>query len=290
LFVNCFEAIRKGTQVSDTNKLVDICEAFIDYSEEPWLSNNRTDITNIISYLGNTKNEISNNVETEEYQWDHADEYWREVLGWVEAQITPSEFKKIIDEREEQAAEKRLHRYFFVEDLWDDLPDRAKRSLISADRDWFNGSSARIESILNEIRIAVEEILIQKFWNPLILWVDENENNQRRTQEFLEFKTELSNKAKMPSILDFERLLKMPITGTYLVEKGVSRDDRVWFIQDLQKSLYPLRRARNQAEHESENQLTYAEMNRFYNEFVGIGQPGVIRQLSQLLNSINGND
>ena len=81
----------------------------------------------------------------------------------------------------------------------------------------------------------------------------------------------------------------MPITGTYLVAKNVPRKSRVWFIQNLQRSLYPLRQARNRAEHESDSKFTIEDINEHYEEFVGIGQPGVIKQLVLLLFSINDN-
>ncbi|MFC1961652.1 hypothetical protein ACFLWN_01190 [Chloroflexota bacterium] len=216
--------------------------------------------------------------------------YWQRALAWAEDQLTPSDFKKIIDEREELSAERRLRKYFFGEVVWERLPERARRSLISADRDWFSGSIVRIEAILNEIRVSLEEILIQLFWKPLVIWAEKYGQNQRGTQEFLEFRTELTNKGKVPSILDFERICKMPIIGTYLVAMDVPREDRVWFIQNLQKSLYPLRQARNRAEREPGSEFTHEEINRFYEEFIGIGQPGVIKQLYLLINSINNNN
>ena len=104
------------------------------------------------------------------------------------------------------------------------------------------------------------------------------------------YKNGMKNTGKMPSILDFEHICKMPITGTYLVAMNVPREGRIWFIQSLQRSLYPLRQARNRAEHESGSEFTHEEINRFYEEFIGIGQPGVIKQLYLLLNSINNNN
>lgn len=275
--VDCFEAILSGNNKSEIKEIADICSFFVTVAKSWWP---------IVKNTWPDEEREMEVIDAKGETWN-LPEYWQHALGRAETQLTPSEFKKIIDEREEQAAEKRLHKYFFGEAIWEKLPERSRRSLISADRDWFSGSIVRIEAILNELRIAVEEILIQFFWEPLVIWVEKDGQNQRGTQEFQEFRIELTNKGKIPSILDFERICKMPITGTYLVAKNIPRESRLWFIQNLQKSLYPLRQARNRAEHESGSEFTHEEINRFYEEFIGIGQPGVIKQLHLLLNSIN---
>jgi len=271
--VDCFEAIRNRSSDKNLKEIATKCSFFVTVSKE-WWPDEEQEVE-----VKDAKGEL----------WS-VPGYWQRALAWAEDQLTPSDFKKIIDEREEQAAEKRLNKYFFGEVIWEKLPERSRRSLISADRDWFSGSIVRIEAILNELRIAVEEILIQFFWKPLVIWVEGSSRNQRGAQEFLDFKTELTNKGKMPNILDFEHICKMTITGAFLVNKEVPREDRVWFIQNLQKSLHPLRQARNRAEHESGSEFTHEEINRFYEEFIGIGQPGVIKQLYLLLNSINNNN
>ncbi|MFC2066842.1 hypothetical protein ACFLUO_07335 [Chloroflexota bacterium] len=283
--VDCFEAIRKGNRINDVNKLYNMCESFLGIYDEPWLKNIKSESQWLMPWQ--EKNEVERIIDTDGIYWRQPSDFWLKRLGWVEAQLTPSDFKTILDEREEQAAEKRLKKYFFKEDLWNQLPDRTRSSLISADRDWFGGSSARIEAILNELRIAVEELLIQEFWKPLGQWFDKHGRNCQGSQSFLDLKMELENKRKVPTILDFEHICKMQISGTYLVNKGVTREDRVWFIQSLQKSLFPLRRARNRAEHESDTQLTHEELNKYYNEFIGIGQPGIVEKLSELLFSLN---
>ncbi len=291
LFVDCFEAIRKGKKIADTKKLADICDLLAYFSDEPWLA--KKEPVDPLSYLlSNDLDDLTNNeatgvVDADGNYWEQVSEFWQYALGWVEAQLTPSDFKTILDEREEQAAEKRLKKYFFKEDLWNRLPARTRSSLISADRDWFGGSGARIEAILNELRIAVEELLILEFWKPLGQWFDKHGRNCQGSQSFLDLKLELENKRKVPTILDFEHICKMQISGIFLVNMGVTREDRVWFIQRLQESLFPLRRARNRAEHESGTQLTHEELNKYYNEFIGIGQPGVIEKLSKLLLSLN---
>jgi len=280
LFVDSFESIRKGNRINDTKRLAEICESFIELSGEPWLSNKRPDNT-LMSWLEDK--EVSNDVMTEEFYWDHASDFWENALGWLEAQLTPSEFKEILNEREENAAEKRLKTYFFEGDLWDTLPERTRSSLISADRDWFSGTVARKEAIFNELRIAAEELLHSGLWNPLAQWVQNLKEHNNDTKWLIERRQELSQKGLMPTLLDFERTCRLSITNVFLKEKGVSNEDRAWFCNQLPKSLYHLRRARNRAEHESDDQWTRQDLSRFYNEFIGIGQPGILPKLYRML-------
>ncbi|MFC1970843.1 hypothetical protein ACFLV0_02760 [Chloroflexota bacterium] len=95
--------------------------------------------------------------------------------------------------------------------------------------------------------------------------------------------TELSQKGSMPTLLDFERTCRLPITDAFLKEKGISNEKRVWFCNQLPKSLYHLRRARNRAEHESADQWTRQDLNKFYDEFIGIGQSGILPELCRIL-------
>ena len=98
--------------------------------------------------------------------------YWNWASGWLEAQLQPSDLRKLLDRQIDHEAERRLKTYFFEEALWQKIPDRAVKSLISADRDWFTGSGARIESVLSELTVAVEELLMQGLWPRLKKWVE----------------------------------------------------------------------------------------------------------------------
>ena len=87
----------------------------------------------------------------------------------------------------------------------------------------------------------------------------------------------------MPTLLDFERTCRLSITDVFLKEKGISNEERAWFCNQLPKSLYHLRRARNRAEHESDDQWTRQDLSKFYNEFIGIGRPGILPELCRIL-------
>jgi hypothetical protein len=266
--VDCFEAIKnEKSNNRDLRNLVSICTFFVTVAKN-WWPNDESEIV-----IKDSKGE----------SWS-VPEYWQYALGWTEAQLTPSQFKEIINEREEQAAEKRLQSYFFENNIWEILPERSKRSLISADRDWFNGSMVRFESIFNELTIAIEEILIQLFWNPLNAWIDKNNRNQQDILDFIRFRHDLRGKGKTPNLLDFERIFRMSVTNSYLETKKIPREGKIWLINEFGNSLDLLRKARNKAEHQPGIKFTHEQIDKIFGEFIGIGQQGVIKRLFVLLN------
>ncbi|MBN1602194.1 MAG: hypothetical protein JW915_11335 [Chitinispirillaceae bacterium] len=283
VFVEGYEVIKKGKDIQDTENLIKICESFLNYSEEPWLSNQRPDSN--YSWIGFTQqsNTINNRVETENYEYDSAVEYWRETLGWTEAQVTPSQYKKLINEREEEAAERRLKEYFFDGKNWDNIPDRAKSSLISADRDWFSGTSIRKEVILNHLAIATEEILYHGLWMKLDEFSNANTLDANLRNEYLKTKQEmLSNRirSKLRILADFCR---EPLTGNYLSKIRTGQQEKDWFQKRLPGIIHDLYNQRNNAEHELEKRWKRDEIGRYYREFIGIGSSGILPRLVQIL-------
>ena len=264
--VDCFEAIRAGSSIKDFKNLAGICSLIITIANSWWPSEEQA------SEVKDAKGE----------SWNYID-YWQHALGWVEAQLQPSELRELLSEREDQAAEQRLRVYFFGDELWAKLPERARSSLISADRDWFGGALARTEAVLNELKIATEELMLNGLWKPFEQWFGVRDNKRRDMQDFLKLKVELAEKRRLPTILDLERICRMSVTGFFLVEKGVSLKERQWFIKELPRSLYHLRKARNRAEHESIGNWAHQELTGFVAEFIGIGRPGVLPQLAKVL-------
>lgn len=280
LFVDCFEAIRRGNRIDDTKRLAEICESLIDFSDEPWLSNNRSDST----YMSwSTSSEIINDVKTEEYYWDHASDYWQYALGWVEAQLNQSQFKEVLDEREEQVAEKRLSTYFFSNVVWDLLPNRTRSALISADQDMFGGKLVRIESILNELKISIEEMFMVGLWNPMKHLISDESEVDNDLQAFVALRDKLKEKGLNPDLSHFEQLCRLPITDTYLTKRGIDKESRKWFAKKLPKCLALLRKARRKAEHGSDIEWTKEELFEYYAEFIGIGQQGIIPKIAKVL-------
>jgi len=264
--VNCFEAIRTGSDNKDLKEVVDICSYFVTVVKNWW---------------PDEEQEIE--VKDADGESWSLSEYWQNALGWASAQLTPSKFKEMINEREEQAAEQRLLKYFFGEDLWNKLPGRTKSSLISADRDWFEGRLIRVESILNELKIAIEEILLIGLWNPLNQWCINLNIVKENLEPFLKLRDELISKRMQPDLSHFERLCRFPIVHAFLKNKAITKDRREWFKDRLPNRLAWLRRARRNAEHIANREWTREELGMYYSEFIGIDKRGIILEIARIL-------
>jgi hypothetical protein len=299
--VNCFEAIRRGKRIKDRKQFASICQQLLNLCAETlWLKpkekKNPWDIPGFnfqptLAWQSNYwrfKNPWEKPTELKEVQ-DTDGEHWEPTLfwqranWWAQSQLEPSEIQTLIQTKEDQAAEERLHRYFFDDELWELLPDRARSSLISADRDWFGGERARIEALLNHLKVATEELLLHGLWEPLGQWVTNQGDKPEDRQYFLDLKTELDGKGFIPDISHYEIICRMNITTAFLKKNAVKPEDRQWFFVELPKSLKRLRKARRRAEHESSGKWTHLELQKFIAEFLGIGQSGVLPRLTRVL-------
>jgi len=265
--VDCLEALRARGHAGDPEGLAAICEQLAAESDEPWIRDR----------------EPPNIDDADNNYWESASDYWQYALGWVEGQLRPAELRDLLHRRDDEAAERRLRAYFFGDEPWAKLPERAKRSLVSADRDWLSGTGVRTESILNELKIAAEEMLLHGLWRPLEQWIEHSGGECGGSGEFLTLERELSAKHWLPDMSHFEKVCKMPIVRAFLQNKGIASDELDWFAQGLPVSLSTLRQVRARAEHASSNRWTRKGIHQYVTEFLGIGQPGVLPQLAKIL-------
>ena len=84
-------------------------------------------------------------------------EFWHSARAWASAQLSPSEYKKMREDDEKNAAETRLKNYFFGS-TWSYLPERAQERLINADLIWNSPQRVSRESVLNDLLRAAEEM------------------------------------------------------------------------------------------------------------------------------------
>jgi hypothetical protein len=270
LSVDCFEALKQGGRILDPKNIAPICGLIATVYSNWWILAPDEDIVK----------------DSEGNEWKVI-EFWQHASGWVEAQLKPSDMREFLNEREDSASEKRLRMYFFGDELWAKIPERAKSSLISSDRDWFGGSVARTEAILNELKIATEEILVNGLWKPLEKWLAAQKGNRHDIQELVSIMTEFTSKRRLPTLLNFERICRMPATGAFLADKKIELKNRQWFSIEMPRSLFRLRTARNDAEHEIGNQWDRESLRKYYEEFVGIGQLGTLPELCRILFSLS---
>jgi len=265
--VDCLEALRARGHANDPEGLAAVCEQFADESDEPWIRDR----------------EPTSISDAEDNYWESASGYWQYALGWAEAQLRPAELQDLLHRRDDEAAQQRLRAYFFGDDIWARLPERAKRSLVSADHDWLSGTNIRTESILNELKIAAEEVLLHGLWRPLEQWIEHSGEESGGSGEFLTLKRELSVKRWQPDMAHFEKVCKMPMVSVFLRERGVASDDQDWLAQELPDCLSRLRQIRSRAEHASSNRWTRKGIHQYVAELLGIGRPGVLPRLAKLL-------
>ena len=93
-------------------------------------------------------------------------EFWYGAKQWASAQLSPSEYRKMREADLTDAAERRLERYFF-RGTWASLPERAQERLVSADVSWNSRQRVSMESILNNLLRAVEEMCYSYMTRPL---------------------------------------------------------------------------------------------------------------------------
>ncbi len=209
--------------------------------------------------------------------------FWQRANWWAESQLDASELRQWRMEREDQAAERRLETYFFDDESWRSLSERARSSLVNADRDWFSGANTRSEALLNELKIATEEILLHGLWDSLDRWVAGPGRERKDIQVFLDLKAALAKAGLTPDLNHYEQLCRTAVAGAFLKRNGATGTERRWFAQQLPKRLRKLRNARRRAEHETASTWPRAQLKEFVAEFLGIGQPGIIPRLTKLL-------
>ena len=195
-------------------------------------------------------------------------------VRYVAYHFTPNQVRSS-HENGEEAAERRLQTDYFTDGLWELLPALAKQALISADRTFVDSTYGRRAAVLNELRIAMEEVLHHYFWEPLVEWARRQQGYQagpdfrgtRITQEHL------GN--KRPSLDNYEKEV-LPDMGTrhFLREIGLN-EESLYFKGYIER----LRKTRNIAEHTPDR----AEVDALYAEALGIGQRGVLPELVRLL-------
>ena len=201
--------------------------------------------------------------------------FWYGAEKWASAQLSPSEYRKMRDQDEKDAAEKRLRNYFFGSS-WPSLPERAQQALITADSNWHSPQRIRQASILNELLRASEEMCHNFIWEML-------ENNDEASKHLIAIEhTIVDHGRSEPNIRDYIRACKQTSFRRFLCRSKVNKGDIRFMTEDLPKSMTRLTDARNDAEHESGVSVSRDTLASFFNGFLGIGQPGILPQLARI--------
>ena len=172
--------------------------------------------------------------------------------------------------------EDRIRLYFFG-NTWDDLPDKARAALISADREYEN-TRGRRPIIFDHLRHAARAIMVESLWKPY--------------REFLHGKAadglkEPSDLKQVQQIIeddqsepDLAPLVKSPYFDEFLNTK--SQDTK--FVRALPRKLLDLNEWANKVSHE--HHWGYkgfeGQIRETYAEFLGIGRNGILPRLMRL--------
>lgn len=220
----------------------------------------------------------------EGYSWLFID-YDRILKEWIKGSFSLPEIRSIYETREDAAAERRLEVYYFPNGLWQALPKRAREALVSADRAFVSGGAGRSAAILNELRVAVVELLHQRLWEPLIAWAERPENHA--ASPFIRSERD-QLQGRSPDLDAFEKTLGDMETGRFLDQAGLDKEGLRFIKQQAVKTLQRLRLARNAAEHEPGHEADPAALRDLYAEAVGVGRKGVLPELARLLAKAGG--
>ena len=200
-------------------------------------------------------------------------QFWYGAKAWVDAQLSPSEYKKMQEYDKTHESEERLKSYFFGGN-WNILPEPAQLHLINADRIWCSPETGAIQMVLNEILRATETACHKFIREPLADNVGEVHLRDLlqpiQTSHFI-------NRAL--SIRDYIRLCESKCFRDFLGRRHVPQDDTLFLTQDLPAAMRKLADARNRAEHEHETTWYRADVEEYFGGFLGIGQKGILPEL-----------
>ena len=218
---------------------------------------------------------------------DTISDFWLEKMGWAQAQLTPDQIRDHLKEREDESAVQRLRTYFFADELWGKLSRRAQEALVSADRALVTGTQSRHAAILNEIRIASEEILNEYVWEPLNTWavkqqdyLDSPFSGIRRARELFRVRGD-----RAPNLGEYADLVLKDVGTTRFLrnELRIVKKDEEFIKQRVPKFLKRLRDTRNPGEHQLGHDPEPATIHEVYAESLGIGREGMLPELVRLL-------
>ena len=201
-------------------------------------------------------------------------EFWLIAKTWVSAQLSPNEYRKMREDDKKSEAESRLKTYFFGQD-WAVLPDRAKDRLITADTLWHSQANIAWEAVINDLRIATEDMCQTFLWQPL------TSSNAGVSPALLALLKQGLNIQERPGIVNCIGVCKESEFADYLKRQKVGSQDIAFLTKELPTAMDWLRRSRNRAEHESHS-WSRDEVRPYFNRFLGINDQGVLPELARI--------
>ena len=202
--------------------------------------------------------------------------YWQIAHALAEQKTSPDAVVNLIRAARDSEAETRLRLYFFPEE-WKNMPEKARASLISADREYERADGKR-PIIFDHLRSAARSIMVEKFWKHYRGFLG------AKAVRGLKYGGDLDLVMKIieddQSEPDLAQLLKAPHFDEFL--STISDDPR--FLRRLPNQLMELNEWANKVSHE--HHWGYkgfeGQVKETYAEFLGIGRSGILARLVRL--------
>ncbi len=204
-------------------------------------------------------------------------ESWAAAQAWASAQLSPSEYRKMREYDDMNAAETRLKNYFFGNN-WSYLPKRARERLINADLIWNSPQRVSRESVLNDLLRAIEEMCERFIFQSLM----------NDSPDILSIEAKMAERRRSLGVRDYINICELPSLPSLLSERSLAEDEIRFLTEYLPSSMRNLTRARNPAEHEIGTFIPPALVDSAYRLFLGIGRPGVLPQLARIGRKLQG--
>ena len=270
VMVDVFEGLRASRHKVDWRQVADDCDALGYY----W------------DLVGRNPTEEVFDGQGKEWEWLM---YWVHARTWAETRLEPSEMMDWIDRKEDRQAEERLRAYFFEEHLWDSLTERARRSLTDADATLLSGRAGRHEAALNDLRIAVEEVIYKVLCEPLSSWIDQVGIKDPKALDFSLVHQRLIETRKQPSLGEFEEMCRSKAMSEFLAPLNLSAGDKTFVTKTLPTQIRELRLARRDAEHVLRSSGQYDEVINLFRVCLGIRCEGILPRLLAIEEGLRGN-
>ena len=259
----------------DMFRLERAVKAFDALIDEDSRDTNWTRLADHCRFFGKTWHLLSAPVESKNIpKQETVSESWAIAHGIVLNKMSNDDRIKELRRNRDYQIEDRLRLYFFPE-TWDTLPEKARRALISADREYENEHGRR-PIIFDHLCNATREILVETLLKAY--------NEFRAKQDVVHSFAALAPPPSAYKDLNdtIQDLFYAPLFEDFLEETFNSGDRN--FIKDTEKKIRKLNKHRNDAIHNHGKPAMSFEpdIRETYAEFLGVRRNGILPQLMRL--------
>ena len=211
------------------------------------------------------------------------------AAGRAEALMTVEQRSDWLERREDELARDRLKAYFF-RDIWDDLPEKVRLSLVEADRSRLSTRAGRFDSVLMHVQNAMQDLCFFTIWKPLSE-AAAAETSGGESTDLDWFRAIAAKLQRSPGLKPSSPTLThyRQITGNAAFKKlvlaipSISQADKDLLLQKtLGKDIGSLAFLRGGASHEANTKADPDSVAEIYDKFLGIGRLGYLPCLARV--------